>query len=132
MRRAVKDRSSTARLSSLVGGLLMALFGAFVTKAGFDLLYPARTGAGEALVNEGMIILAAGLLILVGGGLLHQLTEQRRAWAAFVLALAILGWVQGAAFALGSGLPGLFFAASIGPILSLVGGILAFQRPPSE
>jgi len=33
---------------------------------------------------------------------------------------------------LGSDLPGLFFAASIGPILSLVGGILAFQRPPSE
>ena len=132
MRRAMKDRSSTARLSSLVGGLLMALFGAFVTKAGFDLLYPTRTGAGEALVNEGMIILAAGLLILAGGGILHQLTEQRRAWAAFVIALAILGWAQGAAFALGSELPGLFFAASIGPILSLVGGILAFQRPPSE
>ena len=113
---------------------MTAIFGAFVTKAGFDLLYPVRTGAGagEALVNEGMIILAAGLLILIGGGILHQMTAQRRAWAGFVIALAILGWAQGAAFALGSGLPGLFFAASIGPILSLVGGILAFQRPPSE
>ena len=128
----MKDRSSTARLSSLVGGSLTALLGGFVTKAGFDLLFPSRTGAGEALVNEGMIIVAAGLLVVIGSDVFYRMPEQRRAWAAFVVALAILGWAQSAAVALGQGLSGLFFAASIGPILSLVGGILAFQRPPSE
>lgn len=110
----------------------MALFGAFVTKAGFDLLYPSRTGAGEALVNEGMIVLAAGLLIVVGGGVIHAMSEQRRAWSAFVVALAFLGWAQAIAFILGSGLPELLFAASIGPILSLFGGVLGIQAPPAE
>ena len=110
----------------------MALFGAFVTKAGFDLLFPSRTAAGEAFVNEGMIIVAAGLLIVVGSEILYRIPEQRRAWAAFVIVLAVLGWVQSAAFVLGEGLSNMFFAASVGPILSLFGGILAIQRAPPE
>ena len=110
----------------------MALFGAFVTKIGFDLLFPVRAGPGEAFVNEGMILIALGLLIAIGSDILYRILDQRRGWAAFVIVLAAIGWVQGAAFAFGEGQPNLFFAASVGPILSIFGGVLAMQSPSPE
>jgi len=128
----VKDRSGTARLSSVVGGLLMVLFGAFVTKTGFELLFPSPTAGGEAFVNEGMIIVATGLLIAIGSEILARLPEQRRGWGAFVIVLALVGWVQAAAFAFGEGLPNLLLAASVGPVLAIFGGVLAIQSPSTD
>jgi len=123
------ERAATGWLFSLVGGALLAILGAFVVNAGFVLLYPTPTGTeGQALVTQGMIIAAAGLLVLLGSGAFYLMPDQRRKWAALVVALSVLGWAEAAAFSTGQGWNELVLAISIGPVLGLVGGILGMLR----
>src|SRR2546427_3257131 len=128
---ALRERAATAWLFSLVGGALMAVFGLFVTKAGFDLLYPrVTTNEGQALITQGMIIAAAGLLVLLGSAAFYFMPDQRRSWAALVVALSILGWLEAVSFAIGQAWNDLYLAISIGPVLGLTGGLLgAILRP---
>ena len=129
---ALREWAATGWLFSLVGGALLALFGALVTKSGFDLLYPTVTGTeGQAVVTQGMIIAAAGLLVLFGSAAFYLMPDQRRNWAVLVSALSVLGWAESGAFAIGQGWNELFLGISIGPVLGLIGGVLGMFREAS-
>ena len=130
----LKERSGTGWLFSLVGGALTALFGAFVINTGFGKLLPlsGATDAGQTLVNEGMIIVAAGLLVLFGSVAFYAMPDQRRNWAGLVVALSILGWIESAAFVVSWNVGELYLAISIGPILGLLGGILGVLGTPAS
>ncbi len=125
----LQERTATGWLFSLVGGALMAILGVFFVNAGFAALssLPAANTTGieaaERVITQGMLVLAAGLLVLFGSAAFYVMPDQRRNWAILLVALSALGWFELGTLA-GAGLEDLAVAISIGPVLGLLGGIL--------
>jgi hypothetical protein len=128
----VKERSATGWLLSLVGGALIAILGVFVISSGFATLFAPAPGTATDLVNEGMVLTATGLLILIGSVAFYTIPDQRRNWAALVFALSALAWVESAAFVASQNVVDLALSVSIGPVLGFVGGILGIVGTPAD
>ena len=129
----LKERSATGWLFSLVGGSLIAILGVFVVNAGFGPLFAASPpGTATDLVNEGMVLTATGLLVLIGSVAFYTIPDQRRNWAALVFALSALAWIESAAFVASQNLADLALTVSIGPVLGLIGGILGVVGTPPD
>lgn len=116
------DKPTAAMVLSLIGGIFVILGGAFLAFAGSLIGSFNVTGAASAsatVLALGIVGVIMGLIMVVGGFMMHSKPTSAKMWGVIVLILAIISWVT----AIGG-----FF---IGFLLGLIGGILALTFKPS-
>ena len=98
---------------------MLLILGFQTTVLGFG--YVVRVN--ESILNDGVIVLMAGSLILIGGAISWVRPEMYSRWSITVIVMSVIGWLAlvhvGVQFGMFAGLVGL----SIGPLLALVGGL---------
>lgn len=103
---------------AMAGGAMLLILGFQTTVLGFS--YVIRY---ESILNDGAVVLMAGLLILIGGAISWARPEMHSRWSITAIVMSIIGWLAlvqvGVQFQMSAGLIGL----SIGPLLALMGGI---------
>jgi len=104
---------------AMTGGVMLLILGFQTAVLGFGYV----TRVNESILNDGAIVLMAGLLILIGGAISWARREMQSQWSITAIVMSIIGWLAlvqvGVQLGMSAGLIGL----SIGPLLALMGGI---------
>ena len=109
---------------AMAGGAMLLILGFQTTVLGISYVgFSYGIRANESILNDGAIVLMAGLLILIGGAISWARPEMHSRWSITAIVMSIIGWLAlvqvGVQFQMSAGLIGL----SIGPLLALMGGI---------
>jgi len=109
---------------AMAGGAMLLILGFQTTVLGISYVgFSYGIRANESILNDGAIVLMAGLLILIGGAISWARPEMHSRWSITAIVMSIIGWLAlvqvGVQFGMSAGLIGL----SIGPLLALMGGI---------
>lgn len=108
-------KPTVASILSLIGGIIIIIFGAFFAIVGAGLTSQIG-GVGGLFGLFGMV---TGVLVIIGAVKMRSRPEQHIIWGVVVIAFSILSWI------------GSLGGFGIGFIIGLIGGILGILWKPS-